>query len=70
MKNLHPSVELAEGVVVGTQELALFGELLTCGVANHKVKVMGFSVNDAGRQVIHARFRPLDRPEPLQFREA
>lgn len=67
---LHPTVTLAEGVVIPDAAWHLHGQLLTCGVRNHRVVVRGFPMQPDGALGISIMLSPLDEPVQLRFRES
>lgn len=69
---VHPTVTLAEGVIITPGAWHDHGHWLTGGMPNHRVHVVRFYDADLGRTGIVANISPLDQPEqiPLQFRES
>jgi hypothetical protein len=67
---LHPTVTLAEGITVPEAAWYLHGQVLTCGIANHRTTVRGFPVQEDGTLGISIHISPLDEPLPLRLRES
>lgn len=67
---LHPTVTLAEGVVIPEAAWHLHGALLEGGIKNHRVLILGFPLNDIGVLGISCWICPLDRQLPLRFQES